>query len=40
MDDALSGEMVDENQDIALNLADVVGGKGQSNHDTIGHKKS
>ena len=30
MDDALRDEMVDETQDIALNLADVVGGGGQS----------
>ena len=30
MDDALRDEMVDETQDIALNLADVVGGGEQS----------
>ena len=30
MDDALCGEMVDETQDVALNLADFVGGGGQS----------
>ena len=29
MDDELSGEMVDGTQDVALNLADVVGGMGQ-----------
>ena len=36
MDDALQDEMVDETQDIALNLADVVGGGGKASW-RIGH---
>ena len=30
MDEEMCGEMMDGTQDVALNLADVVGGEGQS----------